>query len=436
MGLFDQQSRSEDTPWFLPNEPSLGRSDPTISCNTNRVPFEIPVSAKSHPNVIDSFDPAYKLEYNETDSQVPPSARLAVPWEEYPAPFPDFVSQRKSLRSSSSAWSLSTWNSEPETLHSDSLIPSHSAGNVFQDYQYFAPSSHAGENNQQDVGTGEDSRQQTSIAARKRVFASAFPREELDSDAQIRKAPPRAGTTERRVLACPFQKRNPHEHQRCLKYTLHRVKDVKQHVYRHHKQPDYYCARCSTIFATVTDRDEHTRRADCTKAPMRQFEGITDEQRSMLHKSSSRTLSHQDQWFQMWDLIFPGEKRPASALVGSFTEETIPLIRSLWSNKRDEILDKVLDSNSAETFHKSQLDCMMGHLFDALEVETSGLLAGNASPPKVELTKFNSDASLPSGLVSLHRTITSHFEPRLTWTSFRDFDLVTSRRTSRSVDQG
>lgn len=49
------------------------------------------------------------------------------------------------------------------------------------------------------------------------------------------------------TLACPFYKRNQVRHSNCLHFRLKRIKDVKQHLLRKHKQP-YYCPICGLEF--------------------------------------------------------------------------------------------------------------------------------------------------------------------------------------------
>lgn len=116
-------------------------------------------------------------------------------------------------------------------------------------------------------------------------------------------------------------------------------------------------------------------------------------------------LNHQDQWYEIWDIIFPGEKRPASALVGSYAEEMVLLLRSLWINRQNHILDSVLDTHGAGNVDRSQLNGIMSSLFDSLQAETSGSPSGYSSRPGVKLTTFGSDVSLMSHIASEHRTV-------------------------------
>lgn len=178
-------------------------------------------------------------------------------------------------------------------------------------------------------------------------------------------------------LACPFQKQDPHKHHECLKYVLHRIKDVKQHVYRRHKQPDYYCARCGDIFKTADERDGHSRRENCETLAVPEFEGISEKQKNRLNKSSSRGVDPQEQWFEMWDIIFPNKLRPSSAWVGSYMEEMVPLLRGLWNHKSSTILARA-QKEQPRPFDSGFLDSVVVSIFDCLEDEASASLGKSA----------------------------------------------------------
>ncbi|KAH8743357.1 hypothetical protein F5883DRAFT_508222 [Diaporthe sp. PMI_573] len=148
------------------------------------------------------------------------------------------------------------------------------------------------------------------------------------------------------VFACPFQKSNPQKYHRCLKYTLNRIKDVKKHIYRQHTKPPYYCAPCYELFTSAGARDKHSRCADCEKRQPFQFEGISDDQRNKLKKNSTRKKSLHEQWFEMWDVIFPGCPRPQSAFMSNYIEEMVPLLRGFWNEKKAEIISDVANIRS------------------------------------------------------------------------------------------
>lgn len=202
------------------------------------------------------------------------------------------------------------------------------------------------------------------------------------------------------VFACPFQKYDPRKYHRCHKYTLTRIKDVKQHIYRQHTQSPYYCARCYKVFTTADDRDGHCRRADCEKRHPPQFEGISEEQRNDLKKSSPRKKPLQEQWYEVWDVIFPGRPRPQSAFIGNYVEEMVPLLRDLWNQNQAEIICGVIETRSG----RSEVDIgllaeIMGSVFDRFQAEATRPSPGNSTEGTdgLGITSFQHMAQKESG---------------------------------------
>lgn len=77
----------------------------------------------------------------------------------------------------------------------------------------------------------------------------------------------RAGCGKRRriserklTFACPYTKKNLVSHKGYCKYTLSRIRDVKQHLARCHRNSPY-CSRCMGTFETEDERDDHIREA-------------------------------------------------------------------------------------------------------------------------------------------------------------------------------
>lgn len=187
----------------------------------------------------------------------------------------------------------------------------------------------------------------------------------------------------RRTLACPFQKRDPSKHQKCLAMSLQRIKDVKQHIFRCHMSPDYYCASCYEVFDTADDRDSHIRKRLCERLDtpcLPQFDSITERQRNQLKIKSPRHLHVRDQWFQIWDVVFPEFPRPSSAYLGSCLEEMVPLLRTRWERQRSSIAAHV----GAVNVGSQRLGCAIDYAMDmflnslgSLDAETAGHEMGN-----------------------------------------------------------
>lgn len=169
------------------------------------------------------------------------------------------------------------------------------------------------------------------------------------------------------AFACPFYKYNSQKHQECLRYELRRVKDVKQHIYRKHTQPEFYCARCFEKFSTAESRDRHTVEPSCIRKEEIQFDGISSSQRKSLNSYVNRTQSAQDQWFSTWDIIFPDKSRPSTCFVGNYAEEITSQLRDFWGQKQAEILSSVLGETSIDGISPNLLDKVIGRLFDRFE---------------------------------------------------------------------
>ncbi|KAM7185264.1 hypothetical protein V8F33_012493 [Rhypophila sp. PSN 637] len=112
---------------------------------------------------------------------------------------------------------------------------------------------------------------------------------------------------ERSLLACPFWKKDPHHAwsaspgQTCC--TGHkRIRDVKQHIYRHHT---------------------HQAQTSSRKSKREKFERLTEHQILQLRQYSKRNSGEKAQWFAIWDILFPSLKlsRPASPYVKDLEAE-------------------------------------------------------------------------------------------------------------------
>ncbi|KAJ4403410.1 hypothetical protein N0V82_010661 [Gnomoniopsis sp. IMI 355080] len=185
----------------------------------------------------------------------------------------------------------------------------------------------------------------------KRTSTIAFADDQVGINGTRRKSmKTEAGNSEKqRQFACPFQKRDPVKHQDCLKLTLTRIKDVKQHLRRRHMQHKYYCPRCYDTFDNTRERDEHTRSSTCTtleKVPA--FEGISDDQITELSKCADRNLKVDLQWFNIWKIIFPDDPPPPSPFLGTYLNEMAPMLRDLWKIEGIGILESVLRQKAAE----------------------------------------------------------------------------------------
>lgn len=169
-----------------------------------------------------------------------------------------------------------------------------------------------------------------------------FPQGNQDSKRSFNES--RYGGHDPLSLACPFYKKDKIRHFDCWRYKLRRIRDVKQHIYRRHTQP-YYCPVCHSIFTEITQRDAHIISRSCQPSDETAvLEGITSEQKQRLNERVHKTISESDQWFQVWEIIFPGATRPSSPYVGNDMVEVTDMLRDFWQIHGTEFVDEFLRS--------------------------------------------------------------------------------------------
>jgi hypothetical protein len=127
-----------------------------------------------------------------------------------------------------------------------------------------------------------------------------------------RPRPDNAGRSPK-LLACPFWKLNPGKHKSCFRMKLDKISRVKQHLIRKHT-PDFYCEFCLLI---LLDKESHQRHIESRICSYRscEFSGITHHQQRELSRKSKPSLSESDQWFAIWDIVFPNRPRPTSSYI-------------------------------------------------------------------------------------------------------------------------
>ncbi|KAJ8129686.1 hypothetical protein O1611_g3942 [Lasiodiplodia mahajangana] len=141
-----------------------------------------------------------------------------------------------------------------------------------------------------------------------------------DQPPQDQDQPVSGSLTDELLFACPFYRHDAAGNQNCLHITLRRVGDVRQHIRRWHIQPSF-CPRCTVTFQSDSRRDAHlgSCRANLNRsAPT----GITPEQlRDMNNAAARRRNSNPEaRWYEIWDILFPGEARPPSPYIDVASE--------------------------------------------------------------------------------------------------------------------
>ncbi|KAK6080913.1 hypothetical protein SCUP234_05011 [Seiridium cupressi] len=172
---------------------------------------------------------------------------------------------------------------------------------------------------------------------------------------------------EERILACPFYKKNSSKYQECHKFGLKRIKDVKQHIYRKHKRPDYYCPKCFDEFNNPRGRDDHVRGNSCAKRQSPHSDMISEDEKKKLAQCSARSKPIDEQWYAVWDLLFPGQRKPQSPYMEDGGQEVVHRVRCTWNEQRSEIIRSVMNEFPESTVTSDTISRAVDCVFERLE---------------------------------------------------------------------
>ncbi|KAM5360289.1 hypothetical protein ACJZ2D_013848 [Fusarium nematophilum] len=173
-----------------------------------------------------------------------------------------------------------------------------------------------------------------------------------------------------RQLACPYWKLDPDKHRGCFPKKLVRIRDVKQHLSRKHT-PEFYCECCFKIFKDEDSHQAHVTHASgdvCIRDPSASLDGISHQRHRQLSKKSNPKLSEEQQWFVIWDVLFPGAQRPRSAYLDHALSEQICQFQEYCHKHGPAMLDGVLEPEVPDTEMRANLlriiEAGMNSLFD------------------------------------------------------------------------
>ncbi|KAH8896352.1 hypothetical protein GQ53DRAFT_761270 [Thozetella sp. PMI_491] len=211
-----------------------------------------------------------------------------------------------------------------------------------------------------------ETRRRVDIAQRKRVYTK-------NSDRHL-------GKRKQDFGACPFYKSDCQMHAKCLRYELRRPKDVRQHIYRKHSQLRLRCLRCTPRLDNTWDSgknsytyinldDYHNESVETLRAPK-----VSDCQILKLKQYISGVKSPEDQWYDIWDILFPGENQPRSAYVGGYFEQPIERIRCCWAAQASSIIDKTTQEEIGRTVTDADrrwIDRIVASFLHEFEIDTT-----------------------------------------------------------------
>ena len=186
-----------------------------------------------------------------------------------------------------------------------------------------------------------------------------------------------SGSTATKFFACPYFKHNPLKfsarntteilYRSCATAVLRNTASIKQHLYRVHKLPDYYCARCLRPFAKASDLDSHVYSCSCDTATFNPEGKMTQDQ---YHKVKKRKTfpEQQNGWYEIFDILFPHMPRPASPYVEDTKDQEsvnhfVNLFQSLGPDLTQQLYNAVAHDNPSEASNPT-LPAATGHILN------------------------------------------------------------------------
>jgi len=175
------------------------------------------------------------------------------------------------------------------------------------------------------------------------------------SDVQLPRGPrpQKPDDQEKRTFACPYYKSDAETYQACRRYKLSRFRDVMQHIRRIHVV-SLFCTRCHAVFDSLPSLEAHERSTQyCNVRPRagiisRHHLDMFGERIKEHNSSSERDKTGEDQWIDLWDLLFPGVDHPASVYLESHEEEMASKLMSFWTDHCNEITSQAMAREIAE----------------------------------------------------------------------------------------
>ena len=217
-------------------------------------------------------------------------------------------------------------------------------------------------------------------------------------------------------LACPFWKFDATKHRTCFK-TFKQISYVKSHLYTTHYD-EFYCERCFSIFESEERHLQHTRHEFCLYDGSKNFDRITHQQSKKLHRKSKAEHSEAEQWFVVWDIVFPNQPRPSSAYVDRGLAEETCHLRDFTQTRGGDVILEIAQTRGLRIYNSEGVEqettSLLPELFSSTfrQVYDEWLLRRNPSNPL--------EAAVPSApAAQADMSVTSFGDSAVTMGSYR-----------------
>jgi hypothetical protein len=227
-----------------------------------------------------------------------------------------------------------------------------------------------------------------------------MPRDDGDGTGEDDSCPPRVkrgnssqDEKDQKLFACPYWKKDATAHSACSGFKLKRIRDVKSHLHRKHT-PKLYCQRClATNFPDEESLLSHISKGNCPFRNPTSWNWITHEQHNELHKKSKSNTSVENQWYKVWEVLFPGHKRPSSVYVDSDLALRVRQFHEHCAQQAPIVLVEIIESDpdwlSTNITREQRRNIMLRSIAEGINILSQNWLAGKSSASETPEQKRN-----------------------------------------------
>ncbi|KXH63740.1 hypothetical protein CNYM01_13915 [Colletotrichum nymphaeae SA-01] len=258
----------------------------------------------------------------------------------------------------SSVFSVPDSPVEPFQLDREDPLASHMGvvvGNIFQRYQEWNVRERGGQSRRASGQRVNTNTPDSGRSSRKRSHSDDLPDQDASDGGDSNvipgfKKPKVPANTSKLMFACPFWKNDPDNHRQCYKKVLSQIKYVKSHLYRFHAAP-ITCPCCGAAFQDEETRDQHARARRCevvSEGYIPSHEGLSQGRMRQVSKRANPSHSPEEQWFTIWDIVFPSKPRPSSPYIDGVLSEDLCSLREFYTSVGTDMMLDYLASRDPD----------------------------------------------------------------------------------------
>jgi hypothetical protein len=187
-------------------------------------------------------------------------------------------------------------------------------------------------------------------------------------------------------FACPFFRKYPLFNMECACRRLTRIRDVRQHLSRHHHL--IACSICQETLSSYTELTDHLASRSCSRRepqPTITEVSVSGDIIQKLKDCNYRGKTSEGQWYEIWDTLFGDKSKPRGThFLGAFTQETTNIIkdimRDVWKSTAREVIESyVAEKQTTPTVLLRDLEEVLATLVDKLQVQVENRMQNPAS---------------------------------------------------------